>query len=82
MRPTVSFATLDQSVDFHNILTPEELAARLKVPKSWIFEKTRSRCLDPIPHYRIGRYVRFNWTRIVEWLATTEEGDAKRPSLS
>jgi hypothetical protein len=27
-----------------DILTPEEVAARLKVPDSWVYEKTRSRC--------------------------------------
>ena len=65
-----------------NILTPEELADRLKVPRSWIFEKTRSRCQNPIPHFRIGRYIRFDWTRVVEWLATTEDERAGRPDFS
>lgn len=30
-------------IEANNILTPEELATRLKVPKTWIFEKTRTR---------------------------------------
>jgi excisionase family DNA binding protein len=77
-------ATIERhGIDPLNILTPEELAGRLKVPKSWVFEKTRARCQNPIPHYRIGRYVRFDWTRVVEWLARTEEGtDAARSNLS
>jgi len=65
-----------------NILTPEELADRLKVPRTWVFEKTRSRCQNPIPHFRIGRYIRFDWTRVVEWLATTEGERAGRPDFS
>src|SRR6202035_1377018 len=32
------------------ILDAQELAARLKLPKSWILEGTRSRAVDPIPH--------------------------------
>jgi hypothetical protein len=62
-------------VQADNILTPEELAARLKVPDSWVYEKTRGRCrtfsgssalaacraTGPIPCLRLGRYVRFNW---------------------
>ena len=43
------------------LLTAEELAERLRVPASWIREQTRSRSLqgDPLPHLRLGRYIRF-----------------------
>jgi hypothetical protein len=30
-----------------DILTPEELAARLKVRKTWVYEQTRSRNQNP-----------------------------------
>jgi hypothetical protein len=46
------------------LLTPVELAERLKVPPSWVRERTRSRDLqgaDAIPHLRLGRYIRFQW---------------------
>lgn len=45
------------------LLTAEELAGRLRVPASWIREQTRSRSLqgDPLPHLRLGRYIRFRW---------------------
>jgi hypothetical protein len=45
------------------LLTAEEFAERLRVPASWVREQTRSRALegDPIPHLRLGRYVRFRW---------------------
>jgi hypothetical protein len=48
---------------YSDLLTAEELAARLNVPASWIREQTRSRSLtgDPLPHLRLGRYVRFQW---------------------
>lgn len=52
-----------------DILTPEELAARLKVRKSWVYEHTRSRTgREPLPRLNTGRYLRFDWARIVEWL--------------
>lgn len=51
-----------------SILTPDEVAARLKVPVSWVYEKSRTRCPNPIPCLRIGRYIRFDWTKILEWL--------------
>jgi hypothetical protein len=46
---------------FFEVLTAEELAERWRVPESWVREQTRSRCTDPIPHVRLGRYVRFSW---------------------
>jgi hypothetical protein len=46
---------------FFEVLKAEELAERWRVPESWIREQTRSRCADPIPHVRLGRYVRFSW---------------------
>jgi excisionase family DNA binding protein len=56
-------------VKAEDILTPEELAARLKVPDSWVYEKTRGRCRNPIPCLRLGRYVRFDWTAVAKWLS-------------
>jgi len=55
-------------IDPKHILTPQELAERLKVPLSWVFEKTRARCRNQIPCLRIGRYVRFDWRAVVTWL--------------
>jgi excisionase family DNA binding protein len=55
------------------LLTPQELAARLSVPTSWIREKTRERARerddDPLPVVRLGKYVRFKWADIEAWLA-------------
>jgi hypothetical protein len=46
------------------LLTPVEFAERLKVPVTWVRERTRSRELggeDVIPHLRLGRYIRYRW---------------------
>ena len=51
-----------------DICTPEEIAARLKVPPSWVYEKTRSRCRNRMPCLRLGRYIRFDWKAVVNWL--------------
>jgi len=59
-----------------DILTPEELAARLKVRKTWVYEQTRSRNPNPLPRLNTGRYLRFDWAKVVEWL--TKEGGGKR----
>jgi hypothetical protein len=54
------------------LLTPAELAAKLNVPVSWIREKTRQRARmrdrDPLPTVRLGKYVRFDWDQIQNWL--------------
>jgi hypothetical protein len=49
--------------EHYQLLTAEELAKELRVPASWIREQTRSRNLqgDPLPHLRLGRYIRFRW---------------------
>jgi|CZKX01.1.fsa_nt_gi excisionase family DNA binding protein len=70
-------------VQADDILTPEELAARLKVPDSWVYEKTRGRCRNPIPCLRLGRYVRFNWLAVAKWLTAPAPQDTRlaRPAL-
>ena len=48
-----------------------ELAKRLSVPESWIRSRTnKKRTSDPIPHYRLGRYIRFSWgsAELSDWL--------------
>ncbi len=59
------------SVSPADILTPQELARRLKVPESWVFEKTRKRQKNPLPVFRIGRYARFSWPAVCAWLEST-----------
>lgn len=63
-----------------NILTPEELAERLKVPLTWVFEKTRRRAgrENPLPAMRIGRYLRFDWIEVSAWLRSTSNRRARR----
>lgn len=58
-------------VDPGNILTVEELAKRLKVPVSWVYEKQRARYSNPLPTLKIGRYLRFDWAQVSAWLQST-----------
>jgi hypothetical protein len=68
-------------LDPRDIVTPAELAARLKVPESWIYEKTRARCQNPLPCLRIGRYIRFSWVAVAEWLTSTQSERATRKHI-
>ncbi len=44
------------------LLTPEDLAERLKVPLSWVYEQSRQ---GNIPTHRIGRYIRFDFLEVL-----------------
>jgi excisionase family DNA binding protein len=48
-----------------DLLTPEQLAARLGVKPSWVTKAARQ---NRIPHVRIGRYRRFYWKDVERWL--------------
>ena len=54
------------------ILTPQQVAERLQVPVSWVYEQSRNRSAirvpDPLPHLKLGRYLRFDWIRVLAWM--------------
>ncbi len=58
------------------IIDSVELARRWKVPASWIRDYVRSRAKDPIPHVRLGRYVRFEFgcPDLDDWFARQRQG--------
>ena len=61
----------EKTMDAADILTPQELAKRLKVPLSWIYEKSRNRGQyngAPLPCLRCGKYLRFDWNAVVAWM--------------
>jgi len=46
----------------HELLTVEDVAALLKVSRSWVYEHTRSRSIprsERLPYVKVGKYVRF-----------------------
>lgn len=50
------------------LLTAEEMAVILGVPKTWIYSRTKLG-QKGIPHVRVGKYVRFQKERVLEFLA-------------
>lgn len=55
-----------------HLITVEEMANRINVPKSWIYQRTRLG-QKAIPHVRVGKYVRFNPEEVIEFLRNQEE---------
>jgi excisionase family DNA binding protein len=53
------------------LLTVAEIAARLKVPTSWVYERTRLRGIARMPHFKLGKYLRFSEREVWEWLERT-----------
>ena len=53
-----------------NLIGIKEMASKLDVPVSWLYSRTRSK---DIPHYKVGKYVRFDESEIWEWLKKQNE---------
>jgi hypothetical protein len=62
------------AIDAADILTPTQLCTRLQVPLSWVYEKSRARGKygNPLPVLRCGRYLRFSWPDVVQWLRSNQ----------
>ena len=62
-------------LDPADLLTPQQLADRLQVSKTWVFDQTRERSkvrnAHPLPVIRLGKYLRFSWRAVSEWLLTS-----------
>jgi hypothetical protein len=65
------------AIEPSDILTPEGLRKRLKVKISWIYEKSRAggKHGHPLPVLRCGRYLRFDWKDVCEWLRSNQPLD-------
>jgi len=56
---------LEEVLNGHGVsrlLSPEELAERLNLPVSWVYEQSRQ---GNIPTHRLGRYIRFNLAEVL-----------------
>jgi len=50
------------------LLTVEEVACLLHVPVSWVYERSRMRGPDKLPHLKIGKYIRFEVCALTEFI--------------
>jgi len=70
MKP--GFTVFDNNPDFQQqldeLLTVDEVASLLKVPKSWIYEHTRKHVGERLPHVKPGKYLRFFECEVREFL--------------
>ena len=50
------------------ILTVPEIAEMLRVPRSWVYDHVRCDGEERLPHFKLGKYVRFHASAIRDWL--------------
>jgi hypothetical protein len=50
------------------LLTAEEVACLLHVPVSWVYERSRRRGPEQLPHYKIGKYLRFEVRALTDFI--------------
>jgi excisionase family DNA binding protein len=51
-----------------DLMDVAEIARVLHVPVSWVYERTRRRGQERIPHIKLGKYLRFEPAAVREWL--------------
>jgi excisionase family DNA binding protein len=60
-----------ERVSHDELLTVAEIARLLKVPDSWVYERTRRRGIARMPHFKLGKYLRFSEQEVWAWLERT-----------
>ena len=60
------------TIEPSDILSPDQLAENLKVSRAWVLDqlRARNRRENPLPYFRVGRFPRFSWNAVAEWLVT------------
>ena len=75
----MQFTETKQSAQSNNgsnqLLTVEEVAEMLRVPRSWVYERTR-RCVlgEQLPHLKLGKYLRFEKEAVLEFVGRLRRG--------
>ena len=56
------------------LLTVEDVAALLKVKVSWVYDRIGPKHGGRLPHIRLGRYIRFERSAVLEFLQRQRKG--------
>lgn len=51
-----------------DLATVSQIAGFLQVPDSWVYERTRRRGIERIPHFKLGKYLRFSRSEVSVWV--------------
>lgn len=61
------------------LLTVAEAAELLRVPKSWIYQRTRKRGVEKLPHVKLGKYVLIEEQALWEYVERHRVGVSRVP---
>jgi excisionase family DNA binding protein len=61
-------ATGEEAGENSRLLTVREVADLLKVPVSWVYERTRRKNGGQLPHLKLGKYLRFEESSLTEFI--------------
>jgi hypothetical protein len=64
----VSRGIYDLSGAHNTLLTPRDFAEMLRVPISWVYERTRRHGTARLPRIKIGKYLSFRKEDVLGWL--------------
>jgi excisionase family DNA binding protein len=70
---TVNPESTDVNANYDELLTADEVAQRLKVPRTWVYGAVRGRTSRKLPHVRIGRYIRFEETAVTLFIESNKQ---------
>jgi excisionase family DNA binding protein len=51
-----------------DLATVAQIAELLQVQKSWVYEHTRCRGIERLPHFKLGKYLRFSRSEVLAWV--------------
>jgi predicted DNA-binding transcriptional regulator AlpA len=63
-----SAATAEERRSEISLLTVYEVAERLQVPVSWVYQRTRRHGPEQLPHFKIGKYLRFEEHALLDFI--------------
>jgi predicted DNA-binding transcriptional regulator AlpA len=61
-------ATVEERPEDARLLTPKDVAILLRVPISWVYERTRRRGFEQLPHVKLGKYLRFEESVVLDFI--------------
>ena len=59
---------MEQDSNVAQLMTIDELATFLNVPKSWVYGQTRTAKRTGFPVVKVGKYCRFDRQEVLSWL--------------
>ncbi len=63
-----AIASVGEVPKLERLLAVEEVAELLHVPASWVYDRTRRRGKEQLPHLKLGKYLRFEEKAVWEFL--------------